>query len=183
MDKRQLYTTRPTPGQLQAGRLQYRGMAGSLAVFFTCVVAWMLLAGQFRVIDFVFASLGAAFVTLINRDLEQLSEVVRNGPGLLRYLPWLLREIWLANLQVIRIVLHPRLPVDPVLVRVSTRLSSDLARTVFANSITLTPGTITIEVGPDEFLVHALTRTAAEDLRAGAMARRVGRIFGDRGAA
>jgi multicomponent Na+:H+ antiporter subunit E len=182
VDKRQLYTTRPTPGQLQAGRLQYRAMAASLAVFFTCFVTWMLLAGQFRPIDFVFGAVGAALVALVNRDLEQLSEVLRHGGGLLRYVPWLLREVWLANLQVVKIVLHPRLPIDPVLVRVPARLSTDLARTVFANSITLTPGTITIEAGPDELLVHALTQGAADDLVAGTMARRVGRIFDDPGA-
>ena len=157
-------------------------MAGSLAVFFACFVTWLLLAGQFRAIDFVFAAAGAALVAFINRDLEQLSEVLWHGRRLLAYMPWLLREVWLANLQVLKLVLAPSLPIDPVLVRVPARFSGDLARTVFANSITLTPGTITIEAGPDEFLVHALTRAAADDLVAGAMARRVGQVFGDPGA-
>ncbi|HYE90841.1 MAG TPA: Na+/H+ antiporter subunit E [Terriglobales bacterium] len=157
-------------------------MPAALTVFVTCVVLWFLLAGHFAVADLVMAVVASALVTALNRDLEQLSEVFRHARGLLAYLPWILREIWVANIQVLKLVLDPRLPIDPVLVRVPARFSSDLARTVFANSITLTPGTITIEAGPDEFLVHALTRAAADDLVAGGMARRVGRVFGDPGA-
>jgi multicomponent Na+:H+ antiporter subunit E len=157
-------------------------MPARVSVFATCLVLWFLLSGHFGVADLVMAVFASAVVTALNRDLEQLSEVFRHGWRLLAYVPWILREIWLANLQVVKLVLDPQLPIDPVLVRVPARFSSDLARTVFANSITLTPGTITIEAGPDEFLVHALTRTAADDLVAGAMARRVGRVFGESGA-
>ncbi|MBM4441431.1 MAG: Na+/H+ antiporter subunit E [Candidatus Rokubacteria bacterium] len=157
-------------------------MAAVLPVFVTCVLLWLLMAGRFTVADLVMAILASALVSALNRDLEQLSEVLRYGRGLLAYLPWLLREVWLSNIQVLKLVLDPRLPIDPGLVRVPVRFSSDLARAVFANSITLTPGTITIETGPDEFLVHALTREAADDVRAGGMARRVGGVFGDPGA-
>jgi multicomponent Na+:H+ antiporter subunit E len=157
-------------------------MSASVLVFTACLVIWALLSGQFRVADLVMATIAATLVTVMNRGVEQLSDVLRHGPAILGYVPWILREIWRANVQVVKIVLHPRLPIDPVLVRVRARYSSDLARTIFANSITLTPGTITIEAGPGEFLVHALTRGAGEDLQGGAMARRVGRVFGDPGA-
>ena len=157
-------------------------MPAHVSVFATCLVLWFLLSGHFGVADLVMAVVASTVITALNRDIEQLSEVLRHGGRLLAYLPWIAREIWLANLQVVKLVLHPRLPIDPVLVRVPAPFSSDLARTVFANSITLTPGTITIEVGPDEFIVHALTRAAADDLVAGAMARRVGRVFGEPGA-
>jgi multicomponent Na+:H+ antiporter subunit E len=156
-------------------------MPARVSVFATCLVLWFLLSGHFGFSDLVMAVVASALVTALNRDVEQVSEVLRHGLRLLAYLPWIAREIWLANVQVVKLVLHPRLPIDPVLVRVPARFSSDFARTVFANSITLTPGTITIEAGPDEFLVHALTRAAGEDLVAGAMARRVGRIFGEPG--
>jgi multicomponent Na+:H+ antiporter subunit E len=157
-------------------------MSASILVFVASIVNWMLLSGHFGVADLVMATVAAALVTVMNRGVEQLSDVLRHGPALLAYLPWILREIWLANIQVVKIVLHPALPIDPVLVRVRAQYRSDLARTVFANSITLTPGTITIDAGPGEFLVHALTRAAGEDLQGGAMARRVGRVFGDPGA-
>jgi multicomponent Na+:H+ antiporter subunit E len=157
-------------------------MGSSVSVFLACVGMWFLFSGHFGLVDLVMATLAAALVTVMNRGVEQLGEVLRHGPGLLAYVPWIMREIWLANIHVVKIVLHPRLPIDPALVRVPVRHSSDLARTVFANSITLTPGTITIEAGTDEFLVHALTRSAGEDLEGGVMARRVGRVFADQGA-
>jgi multicomponent Na+:H+ antiporter subunit E len=156
-------------------------MGSSILVFVACLVVWFLFSGHFRVVDLVMATAASALVAVMNRGVEQLSDVLRHGPGLVAYVPWIMREIWLANIQVVKVVLDPRLPIDPVLVRVPARYSSDLARTVFANSITLTPGTITIEAGPDEFLVHALVRAAGEDLQGGAMARRVGRVFGDPG--
>ena len=72
------------------------------------------------------------------------------------YSVWLLREIAVANWQVLKIVMNPRLPIDPVIVRFRTSLTTDLGRTTLANSITLTPGTITVQVNDDEFLIHAL---------------------------
>jgi multicomponent Na+:H+ antiporter subunit E len=101
---------------------------------------------------------------------------------MLAYAPWLLREIWIANIQVVRLVLDPRLPIDPVVVRLPTRYTSDLARTTLANSITLTPGTVTIDVEDETLVVHAITRAGGDDVLGGGMARRVGRVFGDPGA-
>ncbi|MEO8164427.1 MAG: Na+/H+ antiporter subunit E, partial [Betaproteobacteria bacterium] len=71
------------------------------------------------------------------------------------------------------IIISPRLPISPTLVRVSTTQKTDVGRTVFANSITLTPGTISIEVGRESILVHALTRAGASGLAQGDMDRRV----------
>jgi multicomponent Na+:H+ antiporter subunit E len=62
------------------------------------------------------------------------------------------------------------------------RYASDLARTTYANSITLTPGTITLDVEGETLVVHAITRAGGDALLAGGMARRVGRVFGDPGA-
>ncbi len=151
-------------------------------VFSACLVLWLLLSGHASPLDLAMGVAASAFVAFANRDLEGVSEMLRWAPRLLAYLPWLLKEIWIANLQVVRLVLDPALPVDPVVVRLRTRLSSDFARTALGNSITLTPGTITLDVDGDEFVVHALTRAGGADVVAGGMARRVGRMFGDPGA-
>jgi multicomponent Na+:H+ antiporter subunit E len=74
-------------------------------------------------------------------------------------------------------VLDPRLPVDPVVVRFKTRLTSDLAVTAFANSITLTPGTVTVDVEEREFVVHALTPQTPAGFAG--MERRVAEAFGE----
>lgn len=96
--------------------------------------------------------------------------------ALLGYWPWLLKEIVKSAWEVSKIIVHPRLPISPTLVRVKSTQKTDLGRTVFANSITLTPGTISVEVGTDEVLVHALTRSGADSLAEGDMDRRVTRF-------
>ncbi len=86
--------------------------------------------------------------------------------GMIIYLPWLFWQILLSNLQVAYIVLHPRMleVIDPQLVRFRTRLKGSFARVTLAQSITLTPGTITVNLSNDEFTVYALTAAAASDL-------------------
>jgi multicomponent Na+:H+ antiporter subunit E len=95
------------------------------------------------------------------------------------YWPWLLAEIAKSNIAVARSILDRRLRITPQLITVTTGQHSDLGRVVYANSITLTPGTVSILVGSDSILVHALTAEAAEGLAAGEMDRRVCRMEGE----
>ena len=81
--------------------------------------------------------------------------------NLFAYWAWLLVEIFKANWVVIKACLRSNLDIDPALVKVKTACESDLARTVFANSITLTPGTVTVSVEGDKLLVHALYEDSA----------------------
>jgi multicomponent Na+:H+ antiporter subunit E len=149
-------------------------------VFVTCFVFWLLLSGQMTALSLSLGAASAALVALANRGEEALSSMLRAAPRFALYLPWLLKEIVIANLQVARLVLHPRLPIDPVVVRYDAGLGGDLALTTLANSITLTPGTVTLDAEGRTLIVHALTREGAAALREGSMARRVGRVFGER---
>jgi multicomponent Na+:H+ antiporter subunit E len=92
---------------------------------------------------------------------------------LLRYAPWLVWQVFLANLHVARRILDPKLPIHPSVIRVKTGQKSDLGRVIYANSITLTPGTVSINIDEDEIWVHALTKETAADLETGEMDRRV----------
>jgi len=83
---------------------------------------------------------------------------------LLLYVPWLIWQIVLSSLLVAVVVVHPKMPIQPRLVRFRTQLPHDLARLTLATSITMTPGTVTLDVQGDEFLVHALTETSAQAL-------------------
>ena len=94
------------------------------------------------------------------------------------YGPWLLWEIAKANWDVARIILKPSLPIKPRLMRIRASQKTDLAKVIYANSITLTPGTITLDVRDDKFLVHALSDEAAADLDTGEMDRRVSAMEG-----
>jgi multicomponent Na+:H+ antiporter subunit E len=90
----------------------------------------------------------------------------------LTYWPWLLWEIVKSGWDVTKRILHPRLPISPCMVRVPTSQATDVGRVIYANSITLTPGTISLELTDGEILVHALTREGAEGLATGDMDRR-----------
>jgi multicomponent Na+:H+ antiporter subunit E len=83
---------------------------------------------------------------------------------LLAYIPWLVWQIVLASVQVAVVVVHPKMPISPCLIRFHMPLPHALARLTLATSITLTPGTITVDVQDDEFLVHALTQQGADAL-------------------
>ena len=98
--------------------------------------------------------------------------LVELGLGALTYWPWLLWEIAKAGWDVTKIILHPDLPISPELIRVPASQRTDLGRVIYANSITLTPGTISVETDEETILVHALTRAGAEGLESGDMDRR-----------
>jgi multicomponent Na+:H+ antiporter subunit E len=73
------------------------------------------------------------------------------------YLIWLIKEVFRANVNVARIILHPSLPISPIIVPFQATMKSDLGRFIYANSITLTPGTITTGTQGDTLRIHALT--------------------------
>ncbi len=100
----------------------------------------------------------------------------RLGHRPLLYIPWLLWQIALANLHVARVILDPRLPVKPQMLRLKGSQRTDLGRVIYGNSITLTPGTVALDLREDRILVHALTETSAQGLLEGEMDRRVTRL-------
>ena len=85
----------------------------------------------------------------------------------MRYIPWLLYEIFLANLHILYLVFHPRMMelIDPKIIRFRSKLKKDFSLVTFANSITLTPGTITVYVSIDgNFHVHAIDKKSGDAL-------------------
>lgn len=147
-----------------------------IVVFLACFILWLALSGSTAPLHLFLGAVAAALVAWVNRGDELLSEWLWRLPQMLRYAPWLFTEIVKANLQVARLVLDPRLPIDPVIVTFDSGLTSPLARTTFANSITLTPGTITLDVDGSSFTVHAITE-AMSDLGGSEMERRVAAVF------
>lgn len=140
---------------------------------------WLVLSGHFDALHVGSGIACAALVTLLSSDLLRLG-----GAGSFRiarfalYVPWLLREIVQASLHVTWLVLRPR-GIRSRIVRFRTHLRSELARVMLGNSITLTPGTVTVDIDGDQFIVHALSDTAADALLDGDMERRVAWVFGE----
>ncbi len=143
---------------------------------------WVMLSGMF---DPFHLSLGVICCLLIAQFSSHLlfKEMkvglnARQVIGLLLYQPWLFWEITLSSIQVAYLVLHPHMKdkMDPQLIRFKTKLKTQFAKVTFAQSITLTPGTITVSINDDEMTVYALTGSAAESLP-GEMERRVARAL------
>lgn len=146
-------------------------------------VFWVLLSGYFTPFLLTAGALSAIAVVAFARRLEVVDpegHPVDFSGSALRYWPWLGVEIVKSAWDVSKIIVDPKLPISPALVSVKTTQVSALGRVVYANSITLTPGTVTIVAGRDEFLVHALTRAGAGSLAEGDMDRRVTRFEGAR---
>jgi multicomponent Na+:H+ antiporter subunit E len=129
-------------------------------------VLWLALSGMWW--HMIITSLGAAsvalsvYMTVRMGVLDGESVPFTNLIRFARYWGWLGGEIFKANIAVVRLALAPNLNIKPVLTRVAAEAGSDLARTTFANSITLTPGTVTVEVEPNGFLIHALDESFAD---------------------
>ena len=137
---------------------------------------WLLWSNHYTPLLLACGAGSCLLVVLIARRMEVLDEEgvpVHVGPRLLLYLPWLMWAIVRANVDVALRILRPGAPISPRLLRVRPGQRTSVGRAIYANSITLTPGTLTCDADGEGFTVHALTREAAEELESGAMDRRV----------
>jgi multicomponent Na+:H+ antiporter subunit E len=128
-----------------------------------------LLAILFGVLSTLLVVVLAARADLIDREIQP----VLLKPSVLLYWFWLGREIIKSNIDVARRILSPGLPISPNIFTVRASQKTELGRVTYANSITLVPGTVTVDVDEEVFTVHALTQAAAADLKRGEMDRRV----------
>ena len=155
----------------------------SLALAVLLFGFWLLLSGHYTVWLIGAGALTAIVVALLGRRVGYADEEgvpIDRIIGGLGYWPWLVIEIAKSVFTVSRIILNPRLPISPRLIKTPCGPKSAVGIATYANSITLTPGTITVEVDRrrGEFVVHALTEEAASALMAGEMSRRVERFEG-----
>ena len=150
--------------------------------FLILFATWVILSGHLDALHLVFGAACAALVAAVSSDLLLSPARAPVRPAAIGrfagYAAWLLWEVLLANLHVARLVLQPA-AMRPQIVRFRTSLRSDMAKVTLGNSITLTPGTVTVDIDGDEFCVHALSDKSAADLRSGVMERRVARLFGE----
>ncbi len=143
---------------------------------------WLVLSGHYTPL---LLSLGLASCVLVVFLARRMELADREGVPLnmalrfLLYLPWLTWEVFKSNVAVARVILSPSLPIQPTLVRFEGHQKTDLGRFLYANSITLTPGTITVRLDR-KFHVHALTRAAVDGTEEGSMDRKVCWVEGSR---
>jgi len=144
-------------------------------------VFWLALSGHYT--PFLIAagaacSLVCVLAAIRMRAADSEAHPIELFVGALTYYPWLLREIAKSGWAVTKVILHPRLPISPTMTTVRASQRGNAAVATYANSITLTPGTITVGVDGRDLTIHALVRDGAIDLESGGMDRRVSQFEG-----
>jgi multicomponent Na+:H+ antiporter subunit E len=168
--------------ELPLRKRSWRAIVVQAVVLFTF---WLILSGHYDPFHLSLGVLSVFIVIALNYRINHVQFFSRDVPEwekiqvgrVLLYIPWLLWQIVIASFQVAYLVLHPRKPVNPALLKFRAKLPNAGARVILGNSITLTPGTVTCRIEGDEFLVHALTSDSMEDLANGEMPTRVALLF------
>jgi len=154
----------------------------SLSLGAVLFAVWLLLSGHYTPFIMLLGVVSCAVIVTITLRMEvadQEGHPIHLTWRALTYWPWLMVEIVKANIDVAKRIMLPSMAVTPTMIRVRASQKSDLGQVIYANSITLTPGTISVDVANGEILVHALSREGAESLLDGEMDRRVTRMAGE----
>jgi multicomponent Na+:H+ antiporter subunit E len=157
--------------------------------FIILFIFWLLLTGDFQLKFLIPGIIASVLVTYLTNELiyniesginhKIIPYLLRYSLGMMLYLPWLLLAIIKANIQVAAIIINPRMPIDPAFLQFKSKMTKKVALVTLANSITLTPGTVTVELIDGKYTVHSLVHDCARDLEAGTMQNKVARIFKD----
>ena len=171
-----------------AGHWQER-LTSVVLQFIILFAFWLILSGHYQLKYILIGAVAAGLVTFLTNDL--FYSALRRGVrvetkvqvALLQlwrfivYLPWLFSRIIMANVQVAYLVLHPKMPIDPVLFLFRTRMRKGISQVTLANSITLTPGTITVSLEDGRYIIHTLKPTLASELVEAVMQNKIAKIY------
>ena len=143
---------------------------------------WLVMSGHYTALLIsmgVFSCILATVVAVRMGIADSEGNPFHLLPRAMLYWPWLIVEIIKSAINVIKIILNPKLPISPTMVTVRSSQKTDTGRVTYANSITLTPGTLSVDVLENgDILVHALTAEGAEDVKAGVMDAKVSSFEG-----
>jgi len=148
----------------------------AVSLTLTLFILWLLLSGHYNVLLIslgLISSLLTVVLALRMDVIDHESHPLHLRRQLPRFLVFLSREIVLANLDVVRRILTPGKSFSPQLRQLPLPQKTAVGQVIYANSITLTPGTVTVQLGTDSILIHALSREAADDLQTGRMAQAI----------
>lgn len=201
MDPREGLHSRPDDEGKAAPEAPRGGGPGrTLALVVILSAFWLLLSGRLTVPFLIMMAVVVAAVVMMNPERpfgggprsagrrregvepsrgEGLRGRIRAAGYLLRYVAWLVWAVIRANVDVAIRILHPRLPIRPRLMVFETTIDHPVGRVLVANSITLTPGTVTIDLKGNRYLVHALAPEVAGELAKGHLQNAVAPVFGE----
>lgn len=146
----------------------------SLSLFLAAF--WLLNSGHYSAL---MLSLGAISIVTVLYIVHRMDVVDHESQPIHltlkfpAYYAWLMKEIVLANILVVKHIWLSNKSITPTIKTIKASQKTDIGKVIYANSITLTPGTVTVNMEGDQFMVHALLRESIEELEAGDMDRRV----------
>jgi multicomponent Na+:H+ antiporter subunit E len=139
--------------------------------------AWYVLSGRFDLLHF---GSGVVVAVAVALNMPGWDDTARFRPlRFFLFIPWLAVQVIKSNLRVARAVLSPKLSIHPTFISHLPEIHGDRGLTLLGASITLTPGTLTVDIGEHDMFVHALDVHSAADIDAGVMAAQVERVFQD----
>ena len=151
-------------------------MKHAVSLTLTLFILWILLSGHFNPLLIalgVASSLITVVLALRMEVIDHESHPLHLSRQLPRFWVFLSHEVIMANLDVVRRILTPGKSYSPQLRQFPLPQQTELGQVIYANAITLTPGTVTVQLNTDSIRVHALSREAAEDLQTGRMAQAI----------
>lgn len=157
-------------------------MRNLTSLFVLLAALWLALSGVYKPLILALGLGSVLFALWMARRMDVVGD--QNNAGLYSwrlpvYWAWLVWQITLSNLHVARLVLAPG-RIAPRIVQMPVNQASDIGRVTYANSITLTPGTVSLVLTPDELIVHAIDRQAADELQREGMGDKVRWLEGRR---
>ena len=143
---------------------------------------WLGLSGQLNILMLLLGLASTLFIVYIAHRMDSVDREkfpAHMTPLLLRFWLFLSREVILANIDVLKRIFKPGRNISPQLFELPLTQKTDLSRVIYANAITMTPGTVSVKVNKKTITVHSLSIEAAEDLRSGRMANAVPEDYED----
>lgn len=181
MDKKE-----PSAATETVSRATGRNYLAVFLLFVFCMATWVVLSGKFDLFHLLLGVLSSAIVAVLSSDILLPELHLKKLPGqwwrFIAYIPWLLYQVFLANIHVMYLVFHPRMNdlINPRTINFRSQLKSEMALFILANSITLTPGTITVYVSIlGDFTVHIIDDQSGQAMP-GEMEERIARVMNAR---
>lgn len=170
------------PGQGSHGARRPRLCAPhALAAGATIFAFWLVISASLELADLLLGAVLSAVLGVWSVRFLWAGEAPRVSPGqllaLLRYLLGFSLQVFRSAVHVARVVVDPRLPISPRLITCRTELRREISRVAFAHSVSLTPGTLTVDMDGGTFLVHCLDERSATRILSGELERQVARVF------
>ena len=142
---------------------------GNVFLFALLLLFWLILSPEFSIEVILVGSIVSSLVVAYSQNIifnenEMPLYSLKNIKTFIVFIGILLIEIVKANIDVVKVVLNPALPIQPQFVSVPMTIKNNVNKVIFSNFVTLTPGTLTVDVREDEFIIHALTDGAAEGM-------------------